>query len=63
MKRAVYKARNVKTGTWAAVKAVSADKVAQQKMLDSLMSEIKILRAVVHPNIVRLLDYFERQVC
>jgi serine/threonine protein kinase len=58
----VYKAKNVRTGTLAAVKAVSADKVAQQKMLDSLMSEINILRTVVHPNIVKLLDYVQRQV-
>ena len=58
----MYKARHVQTGTLAAVKAVSADKVAQQKMLDSLMSEISILRAVVHPNIVKLLDYIERKV-
>jgi serine/threonine protein kinase len=59
---AVYKAVNVRTGALVAVKAIGADKISQQKILQSLQSEINILRAVVHPNIVKLLDYQRREV-
>ena len=58
----MYLAKNVKTGALAAVKAVSAERVTQQKMLESLKSEISILRTVVHPSIVKLIDYIWREV-
>jgi serine/threonine protein kinase len=55
---AVYKAQNTSTGQFAAVKAIAADKIAQEKILLALQSEISILRSVIHPNIVKLLDYY-----
>ena len=59
---AVYRARHVRTGHQAAIKAIGADKITQDKILQSLQSEINILRSVVHPNIVKLLDYERRDV-
>lgn len=58
----VYLAKNVKTGALAAVKAVSSERVTQQKMLDSLFSEIKILEQVAHPSVVKLLENTWREV-
>jgi hypothetical protein len=58
----VYLAKNVKTGVLAAVKAVSSERVTQQKMLDSLISEINILQQVAHPSIVKLLENTWREV-
>jgi hypothetical protein len=55
-------AKNVKTGALAAVKAVSSERVTQQKMLDSLFSEIKILEQVAHPSVVKLLENTWREV-
>lgn len=58
----MYQARNSKTGVLAAVKAVRGDKLGYPKLVETMMSEIKILRTVVHPNIVKLLDHIERPV-
>lgn len=52
----------MRTGHLAAIKAIGADKITQDKILQSLQSEINILRSVVHPNIVKLLDYERREV-
>lgn len=52
----------MRTGHLAAIKAIGADKITQDKILQSLQSEINILRSVVHPNIVKLLDYERRDV-
>eukprot|EP00892_Ulva_mutabilis_P006893 jgi/Ulvmu1/4576/UM002_0304.1 len=57
----VYRARHARTGHLAAIKAIGADKITQDKILQSLQSEINILRSVVHPNIVKLLDYERRE--
>lgn len=42
-----------------AIKFMEKNKIIQLKMVDQLKNEIDIMQAVQHPNIVKLVTYFE----
>lgn len=44
-----------------AIKFMEKSKILQLKMVDQLKNEIEIMQSVQHPNIVRLITYFEDQ--
>ena len=54
----VRKAKNRQTNEYVAVKVLSKRKMAQED-IESLKNEIEIMKTVDHPNIVRLVDFFE----
>ena len=54
----VRKAKNRVTNEYVAVKVLSKRKMAQDDV-DSLKNEIEIMRTVDHPNIVKMIDFFE----
>jgi serine/threonine protein kinase len=54
----VRKAKNRKTGEYCAVKVLSKRKMTGED-IDSLKNEIEIMKTVDHPNIVKMVDFFE----
>ena len=44
-----------------AIKFMEKSKIQQLKMVDQLKNEIDIMQVVQHPNIVKLVTYFEDQ--
>ena len=54
----VRKAKNRQTNEYVAVKVLSKRKMAPEDV-DSLKNEIEIMKTVDHPNIVKMIDFFE----
>lgn len=52
----VYHARNVRTGQSVAIKAVSKQKVVKGGFMEQVKREIAIMRRLLHPNIVKLIE-------
>lgn len=52
----VYRGNDLKTGQSVAVKSVFRSRLKNQKLIDNLEIEIKILKNMTHPHIVALLD-------
>ena len=44
-----------------AIKFMEKSKIQQLRMVDQLKNEINIMQAIQHPNIVKLVTYFEDQ--
>lgn len=42
-----------------AIKFITKEQIIQLKMIDQLKNEIEIMQVAQHPNIVRLVTYFE----
>lgn len=54
----VRKAKNRATGQYCAVKVLSKRKMSEEDIL-SLCNEVEIMKTVDHPNIVKMIDFFE----
>ena len=55
----VYKVQHLPTGDLYAVKVVSKDRLRNSTMLQQIKNEIEIMQSIDHPNIVKLITYFE----
>ena len=54
----VYLAKQNKTGLQRCIKKISKKNFTQDTT-ESIMNEIKILQESVHPNIVKIIEYYE----
>ncbi|CAN6448297.1 unnamed protein product [Victoria cruziana] len=52
----VFLGRNVETGEKRAIKALSKEKIFQNKMVDQIKREISTMKLVKHPNVVQLYE-------
>lgn len=55
----VVKARHKTTGDMVAIKHVDKDAMQRMELEEQLINEIRIMRKLVHPNILQLLGCFE----
>lgn len=54
----VYLAREKRTGTEVAIKAVKKDHILRQNMHTQLRNEVEIHTRLMHPNVIRMYGYF-----
>lgn len=54
----VYLAKQIKTGVIRCIKKISKKEFTQDSS-ESIMNEIQILQETVHPNIVKIIEYYE----
>ena len=57
----VYKGINKKTGEKYAIKTISKDILSEPKLLAGLKCEIDIMKDFIHPNLLRLVEYFSSE--
>jgi calcium-dependent protein kinase len=55
----VVKARHKTTGMMVAIKHVDKDAMERMELEEQLINEIRIMKALNHPNILKLLNCFE----
>ena len=54
----VFLVRNRKTGLTHAMKTLQKDKLAANRLVD-FRNEVALLRTLDHPNVIKLIEYFE----
>lgn len=52
----VYKGKSAETGGWVAVKCMEMAAFRDPFMLDSLKNEIKVMKKLTSPNVVKMFD-------
>jgi len=57
----VFKVNHIPTGKEYAVKVVSKERIKSSKMVKQIENEILIMQSIDHPNIVKLVTYFENK--
>jgi serine/threonine protein kinase len=57
----VFKVNHLPTGKEYAVKVVSKERIRSSKMIKQIENEILIMQSIDHPNIVKLVSYFENK--
>lgn len=58
----VYKVLHVPSGDQYAIKVMDKERIKHPNMVKQVRNEIGIMQVVDHPNIVRLVTYFENDV-
>ncbi|QPG76676.1 hypothetical protein FOA43_004070 [Brettanomyces nanus] len=58
----VYKAQNIQTGDYVAVKVIEKFQL-DEKQRASVLKEVALMRQLEHPNIVKFIDFIENEQC